>query len=79
MVSLTKFCDQISILQEEFKEKVKTQVHYLKRQSNKTAKNLNKQFCQSLLEIIRLNVPCTSNAQVLNWPEGTTPEEVRRE
>ena len=29
-----------------------------------------------VIDTIRENVPCTSNALILNWPEGTTNDDV---
>ena len=37
---------------------------------------MNKMFAVSLHDMIRTHVPCTSNAQILNWPEGSNTDDV---
>jgi hypothetical protein len=51
----------------------------LKRSLKVKVDTEQKDFATALLDEIKKTVPCAQNAQVLNWPEGTTVDDVEKD
>ena len=75
MTPLKAFCTEIKNLKSKFDLDNKI-LNQIKRSTVRKLDQLEKNYAASLIETIKKTVPCAEQAQVLNWPEGTSVEDV---